>query len=37
MPKIYVVGNKLYAVCLDCGSLVQLNKPIIGSMHVCTT
>ena len=32
---IMIVGNKLYAVCPRCGKLVQLNKLIVGSMHVC--
>lgn len=31
----FVVGNKLYAVCADCGGLVQVNKPLLGSLHLC--
>jgi len=33
--KCFVVGNKIYTVCADCGKLVQVNKPIFGSLHVC--
>ena len=29
-------GNKLYAQCKECGSVVRINKPIIGSLHLCT-
>ena len=33
--KIVVVGNKLYGICANCGKLIQINKPIIGSIHLC--
>ena len=33
--EIIKVGNKLYAKCKECGSLVRINKPIFGSLHVC--
>jgi len=29
--KIYI-----YDVCLKCGQLVRLNKPFIGSLHLCS-
>ena len=32
---LFVVGNKIYGVCDACGSLVQVNKPILGSLHFC--
>lgn len=32
-----VVGNKLYDRCPNCGNIIQLNKPIFGSMHFCLT
>lgn len=32
---IQTSDGKLYAVCPDCGQLVRINKPIIGSLHVC--
>lgn len=28
-------GDKCYGTCSDCGKLVQLNKRMFGSMHVC--
>jgi hypothetical protein len=28
-------GNKIYDVCQDCGKLVRLNKPLLGSVHFC--
>lgn len=30
-------GDKAYGTCADCGKLVQVNKPVVGSLHVCTT
>jgi len=24
-------------VCADCGDLVRINKPILGSLHICVT
>lgn len=32
----FVAGNKVYAVCGECGQMVRINKPILGSAHVCT-
>jgi hypothetical protein len=37
MPSIFTVGSKMYGVCYDCGKIVQTNKPIFGSVHICTT
>ncbi len=34
MPR--AVGNHLYARCAQCGRIVRLNKPLLGSLHVCT-
>jgi hypothetical protein len=31
-----ISGSKRYDVCRDCGEIVQVNKPILGSIHVCT-
>ncbi len=28
--------GKLYALCSDCGGMVRMNKPIVGSLHFCT-
>lgn len=32
-----VVGNKLMAVCGNCGKIVRADKPLFGSFHICTT
>ena len=34
--KYIQVGHKLYAHCPACGGLVRANKPIIGSLHLCS-
>jgi hypothetical protein len=36
-PGAFIVGNKIYCKCDDCGSLVQLNKLIFGDLHLCLT
>ena len=28
-------GDKMYAVCARCRKLVRVNKPFLGSLHVC--
>lgn len=30
-----VVGSRMYRVCRDCMNVVWLNKPIVGSTHLC--
>ena len=30
---IIIAGNKLYAICDDCGRLVRVNKPFLGTIH----
>lgn len=30
-------GGKLYRTCPDCYKPVQLNKPLLGSLHLCVT
>lgn len=30
-----IVGNKVMMLCPLCGKLVRIDKPILGSMHVC--
>lgn len=30
-----VAGNKIYERCGDCGHLVQVNKTLVGSLHIC--
>lgn len=34
--KPFIVGNKVMAVCSECGTLVRLDKPLLGSLHLCT-
>jgi len=33
--EIVAVGNKLYGLCEMCGNIVQINKFLFGSLHVC--
>lgn len=33
--EIIVIDNKLYGICNKCNRLVRINKPIIGSLHLC--
>lgn len=33
----FVIGNKLMGTCKWCGKLVQLNKWIFSSLHICLT
>ncbi len=30
-------GRRAYRTCLDCGKPVRVNKPVVGSVHVCVT
>lgn len=32
---VYII-HKQYMVCARCNSVVRINKPIIGSLHICT-
>ncbi len=36
MGKLLKIGNSVYGICSDCGSMVKINKPIIGSLHICS-
>jgi len=36
-PEYIVAGRKIYLVCEKCGSLVQVNKLLFGSLHICIT
>lgn len=33
--EVASIGNKIYAKCAKCMKLIRLNKPFIGSMHLC--
>jgi hypothetical protein len=36
LPGVAFTANgKLWAVCADCDTLVRLDKPLIGSLHLC--
>ena len=32
---VWVVGNRMYAVCLSCQKVVCINKSVFGSLHIC--
>jgi len=34
---LLVAGGKLYDRCVRCDSLVRVNKPLLGSAHICLT
>ena len=33
--EFVTVGGKIYALCRQCGSMIRINKPLIGSLHIC--
>jgi hypothetical protein len=33
--EIVEVGGKLYAYCPECKKLVRVDKPFLGSLHLC--
>jgi len=33
----FVVGNRLMGKCYACGKIIRINKPFLGSMHLCLT
>ncbi len=33
--EIVAVGGKMYALCSTCGNIVRINKPLLGSVHLC--
>ena len=34
---MFIVGKKLMVKCGGCGRIVRVDKPFIGSLHVCLT
>ena len=36
-PAYVLVDSKMFSTCRDCGSIVQLNKTLFGSLHLCLT
>lgn len=35
--KMIIAGNKIYGTCPVCYKFIQINKPVVGSLHVCNT
>ncbi len=33
--EIVNTGGKLVAMCQECGKIIRLDKPILGSIHLC--
>jgi len=33
--EMVVVGNKLMAICKHCRKLIRVDKPLLGSYHIC--
>lgn len=34
---VRIIGNKLMGVCGNCGKIIRVDKPLLGSLHICTT
>jgi hypothetical protein len=34
---MFVSAGKVFDRCGKCGKIVQLNKPLLGGLHVCTS
>jgi hypothetical protein len=34
---VFVVGSGIYVRCVECGSIVKLNKLFVGSLHFCAS
>ena len=32
----FLIGHRLMGTCDACGKIVRINKPILGSAHICT-
>jgi hypothetical protein len=30
------IGGKVFARCADCREIVRMDKPMFGSLHLCT-
>lgn len=33
--ELMIVGNGIYAICPKCHHMVRVNKPLLGSVHIC--
>ncbi len=34
--KPFIVGRRVVAQCQACGKIVRLDKPFLGSLHICS-
>jgi len=34
--EIKVINGKIYGMCSQCESIVRIDKPLIGSLHLCS-
>lgn len=32
---VYVLNGKLMSLCPECHTLIRVDKPLLGSLHVC--
>jgi len=30
------INGKAWAVCGNCGKIIRFDKPLLGSLHICT-
>ena len=30
------MGDRVYAVCRGCMTVIWMNKPLVGSLHLCS-
>lgn len=37
MSQRIISGGRVFDTCARCGKLVQLNKPLVGGLHLCAT
>ncbi|KKN77217.1 hypothetical protein LCGC14_0361950 [marine sediment metagenome] len=35
--ELFVVGKKLMVQCPICKKIIRIDKPILGSLHICLT
>jgi hypothetical protein len=33
--RLYEIGGKVFSVCAKCKQIVRMDKPILGSLHIC--
>lgn len=35
VSNLIIAGNKIYSVCPYCKKFIRINKPFVGSIHLC--